>query len=185
MTTRERRTAWIGAAGLVACLLVIWFFPADFEVAVFPGDSFVTEGAGGTPSPPEIPLRVFGVAALVVVLGLGLAWYLPWLGRRLASRVGRGVHGAVCAALAAIGLGGIPALIGAMEFGEIGDRSFGSVLLLLGVGLLLWFVAGARGLVAVLRGPTPSPRFGSAKGEVRIGADFDDPVEGFEVDEEV
>lgn len=33
-------------------------------------------------------------------------------------------------------------------------------------------------LVALPR--TPSPRFGSAKGQVRIGDDFDSPVEGFE-----
>ena len=33
-------------------------------------------------------------------------------------------------------------------------------------------------LVALPR--TPSPRFGSAKGQVRIGDDFEAPVEGFE-----
>ncbi|MEM1055455.1 MAG: hypothetical protein AAGI52_08000 [Bacteroidota bacterium] len=151
MTARDTRVAWIGASVLVAGALAIWLYPAEFEVGVFPGRSFETEGGAAEPWVPEIPAGVFGIAGLVGVLGLGLAWYLPWLGRRLVGRAARFALGAACVALTAVGLGGIPAVMAGMQSGAVGAQNVATFLVLLGGGLLIGATAGILGLVAVVR----------------------------------
>ena len=163
MTPRDRQTAWKGAALLAAMALLVWAVPTEFEVTVFPGAGFapLDEQAAG----PEVPPGVFAMAGMVLLLGAGLVWYLPWLAQHLPGRGTRIVLAAACVALAGMGVGDVVLLAMGTQAVRSGLHTWGALMLLLGTGVALWLVAGVLGLVALVRGAlrTPLPHRESAR----------------------
>lgn len=154
MTGRERRIAWTAAALVAAWGLALWFTP-PFSLHLFPSRGLTIDGA---PAPtPDAPFGAFVVSGLLLAFGIGAAWFLPWLGRRVRSAAARISLAIGCLAMVGLGLSGGLAFTLGVPMARDDASNLGALFALFGAAMLLWLIAGGLGLRAVVRTRPDAP----------------------------